>query len=174
MKTTLTLMSAVMLTSSAAIAQGWPGNYGGVMMQGFSWDSYADTKWTNLQSMAADLDGHIDLLWIPNAGNCGDGNQMGYSPRYWFPGHYNSSFGTESELRTMVATMSAHNIGIIGDVVINHRQNESNWTDFVSETYNGVTYRLTASDIVSDDDGGETAQHLQSGENLGNPDTGDG
>ena len=163
-------------TATAAAAQGWPAGYGGVMLQGFSWDSYANSQWTKLQSMADDLDGSFDLLWIPNAGNCGNGNQMGYAPKYWFPvgTNYTGSFGTLAELRAMVATMSSHNIGIIGDVVINHRANVSNWTDFASETYNGTTYRLTASDICGDDDGGETANHLQSGEHLGNADTGDG
>lgn len=31
-------------------AQGWPSNYGGVMLQGFYWDSYTDSRWTNLES----------------------------------------------------------------------------------------------------------------------------
>ncbi len=164
------------IVTATAGAQGWPSGYGGVMLQGFSWDSYSDTQWTNLESMASDLDGSFDLLWIPNAGNAGSGSQMGYSAKYWFPvgTNYTSSFGTLAQLRSMVSAMRSHGIGIIGDVVINHRANVSNWTDFPSETYNGTTYCLTASDICSDDDGGETANHLQSGEYLGNADTGDG
>ena len=38
------------LTASAgtdANAIGWPENYEGVMLQGFHWDSYADTKCAN-------------------------------------------------------------------------------------------------------------------------------
>ncbi len=154
-------------------AQGWPEAYGGVILQGFSWDSYNATKWTVLTSQAEDLSYAFDLIWIPNAANCGSGNQMGYSPLYWFT-NYSSSFGTKAELQSMVAALKANGIGVIGDVVVNHRKNVSNWTDFPSETYNGVTYQLTASDICSDDDGGATANHLQSGESLGNADTGTG
>jgi alpha-amylase len=29
----------------AAMAQGWPENYKGVMLQGFYWDSYDDSQW---------------------------------------------------------------------------------------------------------------------------------
>ena len=36
----LLLIMAVALTATAAMAQGWPANYGGVMLQGFFWDSY--------------------------------------------------------------------------------------------------------------------------------------
>lgn len=167
---------AMMLLLACAMpmkAQGWPSGYGGVMLQGFSWDSYSSTKWTVLENQAEDMSYAFDLLWIPNAGNCGSGNQMGYSPLYWFT-NYNSSFGTKSELQNMVTALSNRGIGIIGDVVINHRQNVSNWTNFPSETYNGTTYQLTASDICGDDDNGQTANHLQSGEHLGAADTGTG
>ena len=33
------------MAALAASAQGWPANYGGVMLQGFYWDSFRDTKW---------------------------------------------------------------------------------------------------------------------------------
>lgn len=175
-KNRLTKMLAVTLLSLAGSfagsAQGWPSAYTGVMLQGFYWNSYADTKWTVLESEAEDLATTFDLIWIPNAGNCGSGSQMGYSPKYWFS-NYSSSFGTKAELLSLVQTLASKGVGIIGDVVINHRANQTNWTDFYSETYNGITYRLTASDITSDDDGGATASHLQSGETLGNADTGD-
>ena len=39
-------------------------------------------------------------------------------------------------------------------MVINHRKNLSNWVDFPAETYKGVTYQLTSTDIVANDDGG--------------------
>ena len=37
------------------LGQGWPSNYGGVMLQGFYWDSYSDSQWTNLESQADEL-----------------------------------------------------------------------------------------------------------------------
>lgn len=45
-KTALSVLLAVAATSSAG-AIGWAANYEGVMLQGFYWDSYDDTKWTN-------------------------------------------------------------------------------------------------------------------------------
>ena len=48
------------------MAQGWPSNYGGVMLQGFYWDSYNDSKWTNLESQADELAEFFKLVWIPS------------------------------------------------------------------------------------------------------------
>lgn len=45
----------VLVATLTASAQGWPANYGGVMLQGFSWDSFVDTQWTNLESQADEL-----------------------------------------------------------------------------------------------------------------------
>ena len=49
---TLFLILAMALT---AMAQGWPQNYGGVMLQGFYWNSYDDTQWVTLEKQATDL-----------------------------------------------------------------------------------------------------------------------
>ena len=48
----------------------WPANYGGVMLQGFYWNSYSDTKWTKLEQQADELAQIFDLIWLPNSGNC--------------------------------------------------------------------------------------------------------
>ena len=84
------------------LAQGWPSQYQGVMLQGFYWDSYSDTRWTKLEAQADELAAFFDLVWIPQSGDCGS-QSMGYDPLYWFPGHYNSSFGTEAQLRSMIS-----------------------------------------------------------------------
>ena len=31
------------------LAQGWPADYGGVMLQGFYWDSFSDTRWSKFE-----------------------------------------------------------------------------------------------------------------------------
>ena len=131
-------------------AQGWPESYGGVMLQGFYWDSYKDTRWALLEQQAYDLASSFDLVWIPQSGNCG-AQSMGYDDLWWF-NNYNSSFGNEAQLRSMIQTFKALGLGTIADVVINHRRNVSTWTDFPEETYNGVTYQLTYKDICSDDE----------------------
>ena len=70
-----------LLSSSA---QGWPENYGGVMLQGFYWDSFKDTRWVLLEQQANDLAASFDLIWIPQSGNCGS-QSMGYDDLWWFP-----------------------------------------------------------------------------------------
>ena len=135
------------------MAQGWPSGYGGVMLQGFYWDSFNDSKWTNLESQADELAEFFKLVWIPQSASCGYNNSMGYDDLYWFT-NYNSSFGNESQLRSMINTFKNKGIGTIADVVINHRKNVSNWVDFPAETYKGVTYQLKSTDICRDDDGG--------------------
>ena len=156
MKRLLTFVLGLLMTTGM-MAQGWPENYPGVMLQGFYWDGYADAQWIKLESQADDLATTFNLVWIPQSGNCG-GKSMGYDDLYWFPGsgHYNSSFGTESQLKSLISTFKEKGIGTIADVVINHRRNVSNWVDFPQETYKGEKYKLESTDICANDDGGKT------------------
>ena len=155
------------------LAQGWPSDYEGVMLQAFYWDSYDDSQWTVLESQADELSKYFKLVWIPQSGNCG-GTSMGYDDLYWFPGHYSSAFGTEKQLRSMINTFKEKGIGTIADVVINHRKSNNGWFGFPTETYKGVTYKMTAADVCSNDDGGKAkAQATQLGLTLGNEDSGE-
>lgn len=141
----------VFFVALTGFAQGWPANYDGVMLQGFYWDSYTDTKWTNLESQADELSKYFDLIWVPNSAYPGTtSNNMGYHPMYWFD--HRSAFGTENELKSMIAAFNAKGVGVIEDVVINHRVGVTNWCDFPSETYKGVTYKLGMSDICKNDE----------------------
>ena len=45
----------VLMTSLTTMAQGWPSQYEGVMLQGFYWDSYTESKWTVMESQADEL-----------------------------------------------------------------------------------------------------------------------
>lgn len=167
--TIISLIAAITMS-----AQGWPQNYPGVMLQGFYWDSYEDSRWSTLEEQASDLAASFDLIWIPQSGNCG-GKSMGYDDLYWF-NNYNSSFGSESELRSMIKTFKEKGLGTIADVVINHRKNKSNWVDFPTETYKGTTYTMGAADICANDDNGATKTWATSnGYTLSsNNDTGEG
>ena len=136
------------------LAQGWPANYQGVMLQGFYWDSFNDSKWAVLEAQADELSEFFQLVWIPQSANTGGGSSMGYDDKYWFT-NYNSSFGSKNQLISMINTFKDKGIGTIADVVINHRKNASNWVDFPAETYKGVTYQLKSTDICKNDDGGE-------------------
>lgn len=158
-----------LLASINMLAQGWPANYSGVMLQGFSWDSYDYSQWTVLEKQADDMKGFIDLVWLPQSGKCIETTQvMGYKPYYYF--NQNSSFGTEAELRSLIAKFKANGIGAIADVVVNHR-NTNGWYTFPAETYKGVTYQMLSTDICKNDDGGSTAkQAKKDGVSLSNND----
>lgn len=156
-----------LLASINMFAQGWPANYSGVMLQGFSWDSYDYSQWTVLEKQADDMKGFIDLVWLPQSGKCIETTKvMGYMPYYYF--NQNSSFGTEAELRSLIAKFKANGIGAIADVVVNHR-NTDGWYAFPAETYKGVTYQMLSTDICKNDDRGSTAtQAKKDGVSLSN------
>ena len=144
-----------------------------VMLQGFYWDSYGDTRWTKLTEQADELARYFDLIWVPNSGYCDTKNNMGYMPLYYF--NQNSSFGSEAELRSMIATFKEKGLGTVADVVINHHNTVGVYS-FPAETYKGVTYQLQSTDICRNDDGGSTlATATANGVSLSaNNDTGEG
>lgn len=164
MKRLLTLFSGLCLGLSV-MAQGWKANYDGVMLQGFYWDSFQDTKWTNLTQQAKELSEYFSLVWLPQSAKARADKSMGYDDYYWFT-NYNSSFGTETELLNLIQTFKANGIGTIADVVINHRATNVNWFDFPTEVYNGTTYAMSSTDVARNDDKGKaltaaTAQGVQ-------------
>lgn len=157
-KTILAAAFCAALATPAA-AQGWPSAYDGVMLQGFYWDSFADTQWGNLEKQAPELGQYFSLLWVPQSGKClEEYNVMGYTPYYYFD--HNSSFGTEQQLRSMIQSMRRNGVGVVADVVVNHH-NTTGWFTFPKEEYNGQTYQLQSTDIVANDDGGGTAAEAQ-------------
>ena len=167
MKKLFSLIVCTLATLSLS-AQGWPAQYEGVMLQGFYWDSFSQSQWVKLENQADELSQYFTLVWLPQSGDCG-GTSMGYDDLYWFPGHYDSSFGTEVQLRSLIKTFKENGIKTLADVVINHRRNLTSWTDFPAETYKGVTYQLTYNDICADDEA------ALNGHKVGpNKDTGEG
>ncbi|MBR7125408.1 MAG: starch-binding protein, partial [Prevotella sp.] len=139
------------------MAQGWPANYGGVMLQSFEWDGYTATKWSALTANADELSQCFDLIWVPQSGFI-PGNpastpakSMGYNDVYWLK--QDSYFGTETELRNMISTFKSKGTGIIADVVINHKNGATNWTDFPNESKNGysLTWNPTANICCTDE-----------------------
>lgn len=176
MKRFIVSLIVVIGSWASVAAQGWPQQYGGVMLQGFYWDSYIDTQWSGLEAQSDELSRYFNLIWIPQSGYCGSGNNMGYTPQYYF--RQNSSFGSEEALRSMIKTFKEKGTGMIADVVINHRNNigdGGSWVDYPAEVYKGVTYQMLPSDICANDDGGKTKSWAsQKGITLSqNNDTGD-
>ena len=68
-----------LFTAVTVMGQGWPSNYRGVMLQGFYWDSYADTQWSNLEAQADELSEFFKLIWIPQSGKAASDPSMGYN-----------------------------------------------------------------------------------------------
>ena len=167
----LSLASAIIAIS--AMAQGWPANYGGIMLQGFYWDSYDYTKWDNLTARSEELGSIYDLIWVPNSAMTRGGNTfqtMGYMPYLWL--RHTTVFGGQSKLVNMIQTYGALGTGIIEDVILNHKdakaQDGEGYLTFQDETagsYSITWDNVNYTGIVSNDDvtGGG-----------GNPDTGEG
>ena len=173
MKKIVTTALVVMLPL-LMLAQGWPSRYEGVMLQGFYWNSFSDSRWSKLESQADELAEFFKLVWIPQSASTGGGTSMGYDDLYWFT-DYNSSFGNENQLRSMIGTFKNKGIGTIADVVINHRKTINDWVTFPTEVYKGVTYKMLSTDICRNDDGGATLTWAnQNGKSLStNNDTGE-
>lgn len=172
MKKILISLALLISIATTATAQGWPSQYKGVMLQGFFWDSYTDTQWTNLEAQADELAEFFSLVWVPQSGKSSSSPSMGYNDLYWFT-DYDSSFGNEQQLRSMIKTFRQKGIGTIADVVINHRSSmPGTWMTFPSETYNGTTYTMLPSDICANDDSGNTAANAEV-KPTGANDTGD-
>ncbi|WP_249858484.1 alpha-amylase family glycosyl hydrolase [Prevotella sp. TCVGH] len=170
MKHIYTLLLLLLALAGNVHAQGWPKDYKGVMLQGFYWDSYQDTQWSHLENQADELSKYFSLIWVPQSGYCNTlQNQMGYAPIWWF--RHDSAFGSETELRKMIKTFKDKGTGIIEDVVINHRNGNTNWCDFPEETWKGQTMHWSLADICKGDDQGETEKHGYA--LTGNNDTGD-
>ena len=87
-------------------------------------------------------------------------------PIWWFD--HNGTFGTEAELRSMINTFKTKNVGIIEDVVINHKAGVTSWCDFAEETWNGHTLTWSMADICRNDEAASNGY-----EPTGNEDTGD-
>ncbi|MGN0236971.1 MAG: alpha-amylase family glycosyl hydrolase [Lepagella sp.] len=155
---------------TSAYAVGWPANYEGVMLQGFYWDSYSDSKWTVLTSQADELSQYFKLIWVPNSAKSSGSPTMGYMPIYWFTNH-NCSFGTEAQLREMISTYKEKSVGIIADCVINHRVGVSGWGDFPTEEWNGQSWHIGPEGVCCTDEwknnGGNPTGAADTGEDFG-------
>lgn len=169
-----------LLAAANLMAQGWPDNYGGVMLQSFYWGSYTESSWSSLTQQADTLSKYFNLIWAPPSGYPNTtSNNMGYYPVCWL--NQNSAFGTETELRTMIKTFKDKGTGIIADVVINHKNGKSKWCDFVNESVEGQntgkTYSVTwdntnYTQICSDDEANTSTSSEAYGKVKGNKDTG--
>lgn len=165
---TVLMASAFFLLKGISLQAQAPAQCQDVMLQAFYWDSYSDSKWTTLQVQSPEIGSNFSLVWLPPSGNCQSTNSMGYAPIWWFD--QNSAFGTTQELKDLITALNSHGAKAIADVVVNHRSGATDWTDFPTETYNGVTYSMGPAQICSTDEvAGQPGQPTPTGA----PDTGE-
>ena len=121
-----------------------------VMLQAFYWNSFTDSSWKNLKTQTTEISQNFDLIWLPPSGNAVTTSSMGYLPIYYFD--QTSSFGTQADLKSLIALFKTNGTRCLADIVINHRNGRYSWTDFPSETYNGVTYSWGSEAICKGDE----------------------
>ena len=111
-----------------------------VMLQGFYWESYrhghpanfpnyGDKHWYAIvQSVAAQIrEGRFSLIWLPPPSYAGD-LSAGYNPKEYF--RLDNSYGSFDEHRATLVALLQNGVEPVADIVINHRDGQSSWTDF--------------------------------------------
>lgn len=168
MKKILLCASVLYLFSSGpAAAQAYLDD---VMLQSFGWDEYNQSRNTSegglyefYYSRAGNLKAHgFDMIWMPPPSKSTGG--MGYFPTELY-NFSNTVFGTDAQLKKMLANMNTRGINPIADIVANHRSGTTGWTDFTNPYWG-------CDAIVSND---EAASATYEGcRPSGAPDTGEG
>lgn len=114
-----------------------PGQCTDVMMQAFynesyqvnssqyGTDKYGDTKWATLTPQMQEICQYVDLIWLPPSAN---GSGMGYHPKQY--SNQNSSWGSRSELESLISTIHSFGSKVVADIVINHCEGWTSWCDF--------------------------------------------
>lgn len=119
MKKTLLLFALALLAPLSMMSQGWPSGYGGVVLQGFFWDSFRPaeghsgqsmatmygagwgendewyvpvTTWAELLNQKDNIAPYIDLLWLPQSGATVCPNKSVFTTEWeaWRAGHNGS------------------------------------------------------------------------------------
>lgn len=133
---------------------GVPAECEDVMLQVFYWDSYKETKygrtkWIDLLKDTAAINANFDLVWFPPSAK---GGGVGYSHKQL--SNQDSDWGTRAKLVELIAALHAGNTKVLGDIVINHRGNKSNWCDFFEDDFKGYgKWQLTQAHICKGDEG---------------------
>lgn len=121
-----------------------------IMFQSFGWDEYNQSRvacgFYNFYNQQASYmkSAGFDMIWFPPASQSTGG--VGYIPTKLY-NFSQTSWGTEAELKTMLATYNGLGMYPIADIVVNHRGGTTSWTDFTEPTWGCET-------IAYNDDGG--------------------
>ena len=121
-----------------------------IMFQSFGWDEYSQSRHTSeggfyeyYNSRAGNLKAMgFDMIWLPPPSASTGG--VGYFPTELY-NFSQTSWGSEAQLKKMLANMNARGLYPIADVVANHRSGTTGWVDFTNPVWGCET-------ICSNDD----------------------
>lgn len=157
-KILISILSIVGLASAGVLRAeniGVPAECEGVMLQAFYWDSYkltkyGRTKWVDLLKDTAAINANFDFVWFPPSASSTGG--VGYAPAKL--DNQESDWGTKSTLVKLITGLRNAKTKVIGDIVINHRGNKSNWCDFYEDSFGQYgKWQLTQQHICKMDEG---------------------
>ena len=110
------------------------------MLQGFYWESYrhghpaqfpnfGDKRWyQTVNNVAATIKaGRFDLIWMPPPSYAGD-LSAGYNTKQYF--RLDNSYGSFDQHRAALKALLENGVEPVADLVINHREGNTNWADF--------------------------------------------
>ena len=163
----LFILSMILLASAGALRAeniGVPSECEDVMLQVFYWDSYKNqsgsdskygrTKWIDLLKDTAAINANFDVVWFPPSAQSTGG--VGYYHTCLSDQGYPNStdWGTKGKLQELMEALHQGNTKILGDIVINHRGNKSNWVDFYPDNFGEGygSFQLTQEHICSGDE----------------------
>lgn len=156
-KIILTLLSMTMLAGSGslhAVNVGVPAECEDVMLQVFYWNShqltkYGRTKWIDLQKDSTAIAANFDVVWFPPSASSKGG--VGYY--HACLSNQDSEWGSRTVLEKLIAALHRGGTKVLGDIVINHRGNKSNWCDFWQDNFGQYgTFQLTQQHICYGDE----------------------
>ena len=141
---------------------GVPAESEDVMLQAFYWDSYKTqsatdsrfgrTKWVDLLQDTAAINRDFDLVWFPPSAWAGNDGGVGYYHRQ-ASNQDGTSWGSKTKLEELIAALHKGGTKCLADIVINHRNNKSSWTDFYPDNFGSYgSFQLTQSHICSGDE----------------------
>lgn len=164
----ITFLLAIMLFVSTAIFANDPKD--DIMLQTFGWDEYDQPKikaagsfYKYVESKASEWKAAgFDMIWMPPPSRSTGG--VGYLPTELH--NFNSTWGSETDLRAATAALKAHGMFPIADVVANHRNGTTAWTDFTNPAWSCAT-------ITSNDEANAGWTSVRGPKPCGAPDTGD-
>lgn len=128
----LVVIGAVLYFKSAASVDSTYVSGDTVVLQAFDQLNVALRSWPQLEAELPRLSPYFSAVWLPPVSNSTGG--VGYIPRDLFD--FNSAWGTESELKSLLAALNRSGVAPIVDCVFEHRQGHyPKWFEFHNPTF---------------------------------------